>query len=181
MMAVAKAADDTGYLKADRLEVLVRLRVLVSYLGEKDQFNWWPTSFLSPTGLRYLGLNFPRTFLAAGVASVSQVAKEFHDQRIGRGSTFHLFRLPHTLERDVHVFLAGTSDNKLMPLIENRNEALVALEELTEGEVINAQGSVRVSGLSQLLTHRSTIKKTAACYRHAFDREYLSFPYFTTE
>ena len=174
------AAEANGQSKSGRVSAIVRLRVLVGYLGEKDQFAWWPTTFLSTTGRRFLEFNFPRTVLSAGVGSVSEVAKELHDERIGRSGVFHLFRLPHALEQDVHAFLAGESRNELMHLIEDRKSALGALQELAEGEGKCAQGPVRVSSLGQL-THRPSIRKAAACYRHAFEQGYLSFPYFTAE
>ncbi|MEW8410579.1 MAG: BrxE family protein [Candidatus Thiodiazotropha sp.] len=174
------AAELSGQQKSDRLSAIVRLRVLVSYLGEKDQFDWWHTAFLSATGRRFLEFNFPRTVLSAGVGSVSEAAKEIHDERIGRSGVFHLFRLPHSLEQDVHAILTSDSKNDLMPLIKDRNSAMDALSALAEDEAKCAQGPVRVAGLGQL-THRPSIRKMAACYQHAFEQGFLSFPYFTAE
>jgi len=102
---------------AGPLATLVALRVLVAYLGEKDQFGWWSTSFLSVTGRRFLELNFPRTLLSAGVTAASDAAKDLHDQRIGHAGAFHLFRLPHGLEQDVHRYLGAEAAGGLGGLI----------------------------------------------------------------
>jgi hypothetical protein len=63
------------------IDKLLQLRVLVSYLGEKDQFNWWDTSFLGKTGQKFLEINFPRSAFSAGVHSVTEAAKQLHDRR----------------------------------------------------------------------------------------------------
>lgn len=84
------------------IDKLLELRILVGYLGEKDQFNWWDTLFLDQTGRRFLQVNFPRSVFAAGVHSVVEAAKQLHDQRIGRGRVFHLFRLPAFSEESLH-------------------------------------------------------------------------------
>jgi hypothetical protein len=163
-----------------RLAPLLKLRVLVAYLGEKDQYGWWPTSFLSPTGRRFLEFNFPRTVLSAGIGSVSQAAKALHDQRIGRRGVFHLFRLPHALEQDIHALLATGSEHNFVDLISGQEHALEKLGEIADSEASTGQGPVRVSGLGQL-THRPSVRKVAACYLDAFSQEHQTFPYFTTE
>ena len=81
---------------------LAEVRVLVSYLGEKEQYAWWDTSFLSAVGLKYLKLNFPRSYFLAGVTAISQAAKKLHDDRIGKGAAHHLFRLPFHIEERLH-------------------------------------------------------------------------------
>jgi hypothetical protein len=167
-------------LGTSRLEALASLRLLVAYLGEKDQFAWWPTSFLSATGRRFLEYNFPRTVLSAGVSSVAHAAKELHDQRIGRAGAYHLFRLPHALEQDIHALLAAESGNGFAELVSSGEQALAKLAEFAEEEDVTAQGPVRVSGLRQL-THRPSIRKAAAHYRNAFESGQQTFPYFAAE
>jgi hypothetical protein len=73
---------------------IIKLRLLVGFLGEKRQFNWWDSGFLAPTGLRFLQTIFPRTAVEAALRSTSQAARALHDSRIGRVGVFHLFRLP---------------------------------------------------------------------------------------
>jgi hypothetical protein len=86
-----------SYSKNDVLYALLRLRIAVAYLGEKEQFAWWSTRFLGSTGRRFLEFIYPRSAFAAAVTSASEAAKTFHDFRIGKGRIYHLFRLPHLL------------------------------------------------------------------------------------
>jgi hypothetical protein len=163
-----------------RLGNLAKLRILVGYLGESDQFDWWRTSFLSPTGRRYLEFNFPRTVLSAGINSVSQAAKELHDRRIGRNGVFHLFRLPHAIEQDLHLLLASDFKDELDDMIQGGERAMKVLGELAEGEKMQTEGPTRVSGIGQI-THRPSLRKLAACYFSAFETGKQAFPYFTGE
>jgi len=163
-----------------RLGILAKLRILVGYLGETDQCDWWRTSFLSPTGMRYLEFNFPRTVLSAGINSVSHAAKELHDRRIGRNGVFHLFRLPHAIEQDLHLLLAGDFKDELNEMIQGRDRAMKALAELAEGEKLQSKGPTRISAIGQM-THRFSLRKLAACYLWAFESGKQTFPYFTGE
>lgn len=169
--------DANQSMPPGRLQTLAMLRVAVAYLGEKDQFGWWPTALLSPTGRRFLELNFPRTLVSAGVTSVTQLAKGLHDQRIGQAGAFHLFRLPYGLEQDLHGLLAADAGQRFVELISGRDQALQRLDAVAEGESGCGAGALRVSGLSQL-THRPTLRKVAASYRDAFVGGYQSYPYF---
>ena len=171
-------ADNTDV--ATRIRTLAKLRILVGYLGESEQCDWWRTSFLSPTGRRYLEFNFPRTVLSAGINSVAYAAKELHDRRIGRNGVFHLFRLPHAIEQDLHLLFAGDARDELDELVHGRDRAIDALGKLAEGEKLQAEGPTRISDISQM-THRPSLRKTAACYLWAFENTKQTFPYFTGE
>lgn len=80
-------------MNADLISLVMRLRVAVGYLGEKDQNGWWTSSFLSPTSKPFLSPVFPRTFALAQLHGVTAAAAAVHDDRIGVGDVFHLFRL----------------------------------------------------------------------------------------
>jgi len=43
------------------------VRLLVGYPGEKDQFNWWPTTFICSFSNHFLSPVFPRTTLLLDV------------------------------------------------------------------------------------------------------------------
>lgn len=47
--------------KSEALANVLKLRLLVGFLGEKKQCNWWDTTFLEATGQRFLETVFPRT------------------------------------------------------------------------------------------------------------------------
>ena len=129
---------------SDPFKALLTIRVLVAFLGEKDQFGWWRTRFLGIMGDRFLAFTFPRSVFAAGVTAASEAGKAFHDQRIGKGSVFHLFRLPQTLERRMHYVLLSSETQNLRALIARKDTASMAIvaAETDYGEVVGeADGS----------------------------------------
>ena len=79
-----------------------RWRVLVGYLGEHRQANWWSSSFLGRSSEAFLTPIFGNAVANARVVGVTEAARRVHDDAIGVGRTFHLFRLPETLEQELH-------------------------------------------------------------------------------
>ena len=88
-----------------RLQAIVRLRVIVGYLGEKAQFDWWQSGFFTPSSAAFLNPVFARTSALAQYHGVKEAARRLHDEHIGVGRMFHLFRLPETLEQSLFEFL----------------------------------------------------------------------------
>ena len=82
------------------------LRVCVAFLGEKEQTNWWSSSFLSKSGETFLSPAFPKTAALARVNGASAAAQIVHDEHIGIGDVYHLFRLPENIEHDISQLLA---------------------------------------------------------------------------
>lgn len=69
-----------------KIALLIQLRLLVAYLGEKKQFAWWETSLLDATGRGFLERSFPRTAAHAATApelvwtsSVGLLQVDHHD------------------------------------------------------------------------------------------------------
>jgi hypothetical protein len=91
-----------------------RLRVLVGYLGERHQSNRWSSTFLGRTSEAFLAPIFGNTVANARVVGVTEAARRVHDDAMGVGRTFHLFRLPETLEQELHRKLS-TSSGKAPP------------------------------------------------------------------
>ena len=102
------------------------------------------------------------------------------DQRIGRRGVFHLFRLPHAIEQDIHALLATEAERQFATLIQSQDQAIKELEEMAEGQDMSAEGPVRISGIAQL-THKNSLRKVAACYCQAFKGDQQTYPYFTVE
>ena len=44
---------------------IARLRLLVGYLGEHHQYNWWPSAFLTPSSMAFLAPIFSKTAFMA--------------------------------------------------------------------------------------------------------------------
>lgn len=80
------------------LQLLLRIRLLVLALGQKDAADWWSCSFLSSAGGRFLATPFPRSAFWAALHASSLAAAKHHDERIGTGGTVHLFRLGQEIE-----------------------------------------------------------------------------------
>ena len=159
---------------------LLRLRVAVAFLGEKDQYAWWSTRFLGTAGLRFLEFSYPRSAFAAGVTAANEAAKALHDRRIGKGRAFHLFRLPHTMEERLHALLFSPDVSKLTAIVASKNSAIGSLAEIGKDPKPAPEGPVRL-GNEKILLSGATIPKLAAFYADAFQREKQTLPYFTAK
>lgn len=159
-------------------EDLTTLRALVGFLGESQQNGWWDTNFLSKTGLQFLDISFPRTAVAAGCVSVSEAAKKLHDERIGKGGVFHLFRLPSAFEERVHRHLLSVQPGEILTTIESKETALSKLEELAESGCGTSEGPIHIGNADEILTGHA-VSEMAMHYLYAFSKGVMTFPYFT--
>ena len=156
------------------------LRVLIGFLGEKNQFGWWDTNFLNRTGLQFLEINFPRTAFAAGCNAVIEAAKRLHDERIGKGGVYHLFRLPTGIEEDLHRALLSAEQNQFLKYIDSKDTALKGLKGLVPNAVGAPEGPVQVGTLKNMLK-ASAVKELAVHYYDAFRNNKMCFPYFKAD
>src|SRR5690606_29001044 len=78
---------------------ITELRVLIVYLGEKGQANWWGSEFFSATATAFLAPIFNRSLFLAQYQGATAAAAKVHDEAIGVGRIYHLFRLPIGLEQ----------------------------------------------------------------------------------
>jgi len=159
---------------------LAILRLLVGYLGEKPQYAWWDTNFLSPIGQQFMTINFPRTALSASIHSVTEAARRLHDERIGKGGVNHLFRLPAALEEDVHNAILTGEANLSIDLVNNQHTALDELgERATKKSVFT--GGPKLIGTIIDLQQLGILEHVAAIYFHGFSHNTPCFPYFNNE
>lgn len=156
---------------------LIRLRTLVGFLGEEDQFSWWDTSFLSETGQRFLERTFPRSAFAAGLHSVTVAARRLHDASVGKGDVAHLFRLSPAQEREVSELLRDAEPDQILDGVQDRETALESLNEMSR-VVSRTTGAVRVGRRDDLLTSDG-IGQVAGYYHEAFTSDQQVFPYFS--
>ena len=94
-----------GKMQTADFEQLAAIRAAVGYLGEKDQAGWWPSSFFVTGAAAFLSPLFPRTQFLAQCRGVTAAASRKHDERIGVGQVYHLFRLPEDIEQGIHRIL----------------------------------------------------------------------------
>lgn len=159
---------------------LLELRILVLTLGEAHHAGWWKSQFLSPAGLSFLERIYPRSTFASAVRSACRAARSVHDANAGKGTVFHLFRLPRQTERDIETALVVRSEElatRHQPLITDRAALLQALE-AAAGELPAPLpvGPVRLSvGLKELTP------AMAAAYLQAFRDGTQVFPYFEVD
>jgi hypothetical protein len=159
---------------------LLKLRLLVGFLGEKRQANWWDCAFLDATGRRFLATTFPRTAFFAALRSTAEAARLLHDKRIGRVGVFHLFRLPVDTEDALEAHIADLPNEDALSWVSSRETALEELGRMDEAHVSAPQGPVQV-GVEKKILAPSSISDLAAHYHSAFAGNFQCFPYFTGE
>lgn len=155
---------------------IVELRVCVGFLGEKEQACWWPSSFLSRSGGAFLAPIFPKTSALAQVNGASGAAQLAHDEHIGVGDVYHLFRLPENIEQDISQFLVeGTS---VLELIVSEEAAQAGLEQLSAGYTTQGLGPLLIEEdvMSEVM-----ISRMAAAYKQGFSAGEQVYPYYRSK
>jgi hypothetical protein len=172
---LGESMNATGKL----IQELVRLRLLVGFLGEKHQAKWWDCGFLDVTGKRFLQTTFPRTFLPAAVRSTTEAARLVHDSRIGRVGVFHLFRLPVDIEDQLEAWVSELAQDQAEDTTLSWDAALDELNQFSESQFTAPEGPVQVGVPKKILTAVS-ISELAAHYHSAFSNRIHCFPYFAS-
>ncbi|MGV0033535.1 MAG: BrxE family protein [Candidatus Azotimanducaceae bacterium WSBS_2022_MAG_OTU7] len=161
----------------DVIKLIVELRLVVGFLGEKSQHNWWGSNFIGATSEAFLAPVFSRTTMLARYHGVCESAMLVHDEHIGVGANFHLYRLPGSVERAAAKEVASSDSKTLMSSVLASSEAaLTKLSELSITKADKAEGPVVVGTYSD--TGLKDILDQSACqYLLAFTDGYKCFPY----
>ena len=160
-------------------EALVRLRILVGYLGEKAQYGWWPTEFYGATSEAFLSPVFGKTADLARYNGVLEAARRLHDEHVSVGQKFHLFRFPSVVEQSIHEELIDNGiEAATLSDLTSKDAALAALQGLSDSSTSRSEGPVQIGELSDLGSE-AWIGKTAACYLNALNNGTKCFPYLT--
>lgn len=162
--------------KVNTYKKLAHIRAVVGFLGEKSQYGWWDTNFLSDSGQEFLKVIFPRSAVSAGCNAAAEAAKRLHDERIGRGGVYHLFRLPLSIEEAIHQQILTEPDDVCF-LINSEITALDFLKRLSSSLKDASVGPIQVGSEKQILTSKS-IEKISSHYFYAFQSSTMCFPYF---
>jgi len=155
---------------------LARLRTCVAFLGEKEQANWWPSSFLSRSGQAFLSPVFPKTIALARVNGASNAAQVSHDEHIGIGDVYHLFRLPENIEHDISHLL--TKDVSVLEIISSKESAQLGLEALSAGKVTQGVGPLLIEKPS---IDQGMIADMASAYLQGFGAGEQVYPYYRSK
>jgi hypothetical protein len=169
----------------DLIDFLIAMRFAVGYLGEKGQVGWWQSSFFIPGVSSFLGPVFTKTLPMAQLTGVTAAAALVHDERIGVGQVYHLFRLPAALEQEIFAAardLSGQGDtgrsiNPLRPGSE-KADALAYLQAHAATVPVNAVGPTRMGDRRSLDT-AAAWASVAASYLHGFSTGAAIYPYFS--
>lgn len=157
-------------------KTIAELRVLVGYLGEKNQANWWTSDFFSPTGGSFLSHLFNRSLFTAQYQGVTAAAAIIHDESIGVGQIYHLFRLPIGLEQaSANALNDMDFVQELQSRLSNKESAMTRLAALAEEVDQVSAGPVSMGLMSQDL--EVDLLRAAGFYHAAFNAEVQTFPY----
>jgi hypothetical protein len=161
----------------DAQDIIV-VRLLVGYLGERGQAAWWGSDFLSTTSKTFLTPVFGAAADVAQLAGVTEAARSVHDERIGVGRVFHLFRLPESMEQQcAGVLRHFPALQASIGHLTCREAASAALRDHAKDLAKAQEGPVRIGDISDL-AGTGWLGRAATCYLAAFDQGVQSFPYF---
>ncbi len=157
--------------------LIVELRLLIGLLGEKAQYHWWDSHFMSATSTAFLAPVFSRTLLLAQYHGVCEAAMRVHDEHIGVGTHFHLYRLPDALERAAAKKLTDGDHAQSMPAVWADGEtALARLNRLAVTVAQTSEGPVVVGRYADA-DLKALLHQAAYHYLQAFHQGYRCFPY----
>lgn len=158
------------------------LRCAVGYLGERDQFGWWPSAFFSASARAFLAPVFARTQTLAQASGVSLAAARVHDDRIGVGQVYHLFRLPEDLEQGIHRALHEPDISAQIALLTASREAALGHLAAVAGASIDLAGAIGpiMAGNIGDLRRRNRLDLLAAHYLHGFRSGVQVYPFLAS-
>ncbi len=165
-------------MEAREIQIITTLRAVVGYLGERDQAGWWSSTFFAPGSNAFLAPVFARTQMLAQCTAVTRAAAVVHDERIGVGHVYHLFRLPEDVEQRIH---AALHEQELTcaigEAVSSRDSALGYLRGQARSSGSASVGPTRVGDL-QDLRGTERWREVAAEYLRGVEAGVEVYPYF---
>lgn len=166
-------------LNLPQFETLSKIRAVVGYLGEREQYAWWSSSFFSPSSQAFLSPVFSRTRLLTQVNGVTRAASIVHDERIGVGQVYHLFRLPEDIEQGIHHALYNTElGEQIITLVSGQESAMTYLRQAAADLTAEASVGPIYIGDIQNLRNALSWSNVIANYIYGFDHSVEVYPYF---
>lgn len=165
-------------MDSTHIEALAKLRAVVGYLGEREQYAWWQSSFFAAGSRPFLTPIFSKTYVLAQCMGVTHAAGLVHDERIGVGRVYHLFRLPEDIEQGIHRILHTPAVAQLIPgLVAHKDTALEYLRAEARSVTGASVGPVEIGHIQDIRNPRQW-RAIAAEYLRAFDADAQIYPYF---
>lgn len=163
-------------MKETYLQTLLETRLLVSFLGERAQFAWWPTAFYEASSRLFLEPVFSKTTHLAQYHGVLEAARRLHDEHLSVGS-YHLFRLPEEVEQDLHALVQSSIGGELHRKVpQSKVAALEALKRLAPIGTLSSEGPTAVGSIKDIDV-TEVLGAIAANYFAAFTQNTKSYPY----
>lgn len=156
-----------------------KLRIIIGALGEFQSSPWWATAYINPTSEMFLKPVFTKTHHFAQYQGVKEAARRVHDELIGVGKVYHLFRLPEEIEYELQN-LALSQPKFLKETFENLTDlqkATAELLQLAENQKNKAEGPIRLGSIKDL-SKSTAIATLAQHYLGAFSGNRRVYPYF---
>lgn len=163
-------------MTATSLPEILKLRLLVGYLGERAQHAWWPTAFYETSSRLFLEPVFSRTSRLAQYHGVLEAARRVHDEHLSVGS-YHLFRLPEEVEEDLHALVQrSAADEFIAQRLGSKDAASTTLKDSAGPANVAGIGPVAIGKIAEL-DSPETVRAIAAAYLSAFDQGQRTYPY----
>jgi hypothetical protein len=166
-------------MTSELVESVITIRFTVGFLGEKGQAGWWPSAFFGASSTPFLSPVFPKSTVLAQCRGVTHAAARIHDERIGVGSVFHLFRLPEDVEQAVHRLLEQQEPaRRLSTAVKDKESALAWLKAFAASKQLPSKGPVRV-GQAADLSKPDSWRVVAGHYAAGFQASSEVFPFYS--
>jgi len=166
-------------MKVNHTHQIVGLRLAVGLLGEQEQSAWWPSNFLGRHAQTFLNPIYGSKTRMAQYNGITEAACCIHDERIGVGRVFHLYRLPEAIEQRISdAFQEGSLPEDLTRCFESTEAAESVLARLAKGSAAVRPGPIRLGG-ADMINSPDGVALLAATYRAAFHAGVKCYPYFT--
>ena len=159
-------------------EKFAQLRVVVGVLGQAEAANWWSSSFLTKGGIEIAAYNFARGPEFSAVNATSAAAKMLHDEKIGKRSSVHLYRLSLGEESLIHHALRNHAGDFTNEVLGNKEKPMLWLKEQTVKTAKISPGPICIGTISEAFTEAG-FKDMASHYLAAFEQQVQCLPYFS--
>ena len=162
----------------EHIQRIAELRLAVGFLGEQQQAACWKSSFLGRNASAFLGPVFGKNAAMAQYNGLTEAACRVHDERIGVGRVFHLFRLPEIIEQRIfEAFEQSVLTEAMIRRFGSTEAAEKALVSITERLTDPKEGPVNLGSIESIDSHDG-LPTLAAYYLAAFRAGIQCFPYF---
>lgn len=166
-------------MKGSYLSTLLQMRLLVGFLGERAQFDWWPTAFYEASSRLFLEPVFSKTSRLAQYHGVLEAARRLHDEHLSVGS-YHLFRLPEEVEQDLHALVQSSAGEELaVKAPQNKDAALEAIKRLAPTVTNVSEGPIAAGSIKDI-DSPNVLTAIAGAYLSAFSQNAKTYPYLAS-